>query len=177
MTDDLSALEKLAWNFSLIQIFGYKFDHIKLCVLGERGTGKTTLLHFIQSNSVPTNNSQTALTEKQKSFPRKIQDKLYDFKESVDVPGDKAFYNDWKESCETANWIVYLFRADEIMHNDERACNRMESDMSFISDILDRRKKKPEKILLIGTHCDCDSEYDLHKKISYQDQLGFVDKG
>lgn len=144
----------------------------KVTILGERGTGKTHLFHFLQHGKIPKGYIPTESLNKKENFTTKIKSsvgKNVAFEDSVDVSGDDTFLNVWRDSCENADWIIYLLRADKVMASDMTSLNRIEADAAYISECLVERKVQPEKIVIVGTHCDLDPRYKNGFESKYQD--------
>lgn len=156
----------LQWD-SLVVAFTGK----QIAVLGARGAGKTHLIKFLTTGSIPAEYKQTLAPEK--TIERRFQLKELDLriKATLDVSGDKAAYDEWKELHDKADIVIYMFRADLLIKGDPILEARISDDMKHISDWLDARKDQP-RFFLIGTHCDLDPEYSKINK----DRLGdYVD--
>jgi len=146
----------------------------KLAVLGARGVGKTQLIKFLSSGSIPAVTKQTSVTEKAGS--RRFQLKELDLKveETLDVPGDKAFYAEWKDLYAQSDIILYLLRADRLIASDAVVEARVRDDLRHIGGWLDAREgaQRP-RLFIIGTHCDLDDEFVTQ----YADRKGdYMDK-
>lgn len=130
----------------------------RLAVLGARGVGKTHLVKFLTTGSIPANYKQTIAPEK--ASARRFQLKKLDLKikDTLDVSGDKAAYAEWKELYDKADVVFYLLRADSLMAGDTDAANRVRDDLQHIGDWLSLRQPRP-KLFIVGTHCDLDHEF------------------
>src|SRR5262249_21203756 len=64
----------------------------KLAVLGARGVGKTHLITFLSSGSIPAEYKQTIAPQKASSRRFQLKDLDLKMKDTLDVSGDKAAY-------------------------------------------------------------------------------------
>jgi energy-coupling factor transporter ATP-binding protein EcfA2 len=148
------------------------FKGKRLAVLGARGVGKTHLIKFLTSGSIPAEYKQTVAPEK--ASPRRFQLRELDLKvkDTLDVSGDKAAYAEWKELHDKADVVFYLLRADRLIAGDLEVERRVRDDLRHISGWLETCKSRP-RFFIIGTHCDFDSEFTTLSA----DRLGdYVDK-
>lgn len=130
----------------------------RLAVLGARGVGKTHLLKFLTSGSIPADYKQTVAPEKAPSRRFHLDGLDLKVKESLDVSGDKAAYAEWKELHDQADVVFYLLRADRLIAGDRNVEQRVRDDMRHIGGWLETRRSRPH-FFIIGTHCDFDSEF------------------
>lgn len=142
-----------------------KWDDIKvalkgkrIAVLGARGVGKTHLVKFLSTGSIPAEYKQTVAPEKASSRRFKLKDLDLKIKESLDVSGGKAAYAEWKEQHDQADVVFYLLRADRLIAGDSNVETRVRDDLKHIGDWLKSRTTRPH-FFIIGTHCDFDSEF------------------
>lgn len=143
----------IKWDDILVKLKGKR-----LAVLGARGVGKTHLVKFLSTGSIPAEYKQTVAPEKVSS--RRFQLKELDLKvrESLDVSGDKAAYGEWKELHDQADVIFYLLRADRLIAGDPDVEARVRDDLKHIGGWLEARNPRP-RFFIIGTHCDFDAEF------------------
>jgi energy-coupling factor transporter ATP-binding protein EcfA2 len=135
-----------------------KFKGKKLAVLGARGVGKTHLVKFLATGSIPNDYKQTVAPEKSSSRRFQLKDLDLNVKESLDVSGDKAAYAEWKELHDQADLVFYLMRADKLIAGDRDVEARASEDLAHIGTWLESRKSRP-LFFIIGTHCDLDVEF------------------
>lgn len=135
-----------------------KFKGKKLAVLGARGVGKTHLVKFLATGSIPNDYKQTVAPEKSSSRRFQLKDLDLNVKESVDVSGDKAAYAEWKQLHDQADFVFYLMRADKLIAGDRDVEARASEDLAHIGTWLESRKSRP-LFFIIGTHCDLDVEF------------------
>jgi hypothetical protein len=142
-------------------IYEGNFSGKQVAILGERLTGKSHLFHFLANGNLPTLTKNTSGPEKltNSTTSIKVDGQRIALEKSIDVPGTESFYKAWRDVCESADWIIYLLRADKVMAGDPRTILRIEADISLISQIIMERQRPPEKVVVVGTHRDLDNSY------------------
>lgn len=143
----------LAWDEIIIFFRGKR-----LAVLGARGVGKTHLVKFLTTGSIPTEYKQTVAPEKASSRRFQLKDLDLTVKETLDVSGDKAAYAEWKKLHDEADIVFYLLRADRLIAGDPNVETRVREDLRHISGWVEARNPRPS-FFIIGTHCDLDAEF------------------
>lgn len=153
----------LNWDKIVIALEGKK-----LAVLGERRVGKTVLIKFLTTGTIPEKYEQTIAREKTVARRFKLKDLSLSIKASNDVPGSKDDYAVWKSITDDADIVLYLLRIDKLMKGDRNTEERVERD---IQQVVRWLEKKPKKfpLFIIGTHCDL-TKPDLTKLP--EDQIG-----
>lgn len=145
----------LNWDDIVVKLKGKR-----LAVLGARGVGKTRLIKFLTTGSIPAEfeYKQTVVTEK--TSGRRFQLKELDLKiqASFDVSGDKAAYGEWKEVHDQADVVFYLLRADKLIAGDSGVERRVRDDLRHIGEWLGQRPQRPP-FFIVGTHCDKDPDF------------------
>lgn len=141
------------WDAIMVALRGKK-----LAVLGARGVGKTHLVKFLETGSIPAEYKQTVAPEKSASRRFQLHDLDLKVKSSLDVSGDKAAYGEWKELHDQADVIFYLLRADKLVAGDREVESRVRDDLKHIGGWLQTRVSRP-RFFIIGTHCDLDAEF------------------
>lgn len=144
----------------------------RLAVLGARGVGKTHLIKFITSGSIPSEYKQTLAPEKASSRRFQLKELNLKIKDTLDVSGDKSAYAEWKELHDDADIVFYLLRADLLIAGDKDTEARVCEDLRHISSWLEARTDRP-RFFIIGTHCDLDSQF---AKVSAEKIGDYVDK-
>lgn len=134
------------------------FKGKRLAVLGARGVGKTHLIKFLTSGSIPAEYKQTVAPEKASARRFQLKDLDLKVKDTLDVSGDKAAYAEWKELHDKADVVFYLLRADRLIAGDPGFELRVRDDLRHIGGWLEARKSRP-RFFIIGTHCDFDGEF------------------
>lgn len=143
----------------------------KIAVLGARDTGKTCLLKFLSTGSIDPEYRQSP-SFKVDSFRSSLKDLDLCIKETLDVPGAKDAYIEWKELHDKADVVFYLLRADHLINGNSKTESRVREDMKHIGGWFDARKSKPT-IFIVGTYCDNDPDFYLH----LTDRMGdYIDK-
>ena len=148
-----------------------------IAVLGERGVGKTTLINFLKSGELNIENKQTVSAKKVESKTYKLKDLQLRFN-TVDLPGSKDAYNEWKNSLDNADFVLYLLRTDMLMKQNKETESRVRDDFKLIKRWLDDNQKikiSRPKVYLIGTHSDLDQDFPKSNNNScigdYQDKF------
>lgn len=155
------------WDDIMIALRGKQ-----IAVLGARGVGKTHLVKFLTTGSIPAEFKQTVAPEKGSSRRFSLKDLDLEVKETLDLSGDKAAYAEWKELHDKADVVLYLLRADRLIAGDRDVEGRVRDDLRHISGWLEARSPRP-RFFIIGTHCDFDVQYQS----TSADRIGeYVDK-
>ena len=142
----------------------------KIAVLGERGVGKTTLVHFLSENLHLLEYEQTLEPKKVKGRSLDLKDlgsqinetlgagsKQYKIDDLGDISGGEDSYGLWKREFDQADIILYLFFGDRLLLGDQTHIKRVKKDVEFLKAWESERNKKDGKsffIFGIGTHCD-----------------------
>jgi energy-coupling factor transporter ATP-binding protein EcfA2 len=157
----------LKWDDIVVALKGKR-----LAVLGARGVGKSHLVKFLTTGSIPSEYKQTVAPEKASARRFQLKDLDLKVKDTLDVSGDKAAYAEWKELHDEADVVFYLLRADRLLAGDYAVESRVRDDMRHIGSWLEARKTRP-RFFIIGTHCDLDNEF---AKVA-DDRVGdYIDK-
>ena len=143
----------LAWDKIQIALRGQR-----LAVLGARGVGKTHLIKFLTTGSIPLEYKQTLAPGKIDAKRLQLRDLDLKVKDMLDVSGDKAAYGDWKEQHDQADIVFYLLRADKLISKDPATESRVRADLTHIGSWLTGKHPRP-KFFIVGTHCDLDNEF------------------
>lgn len=144
----------------------------QLAVLGARGVGKTHLITFLTSGSIPSEYKQTVTPGKASSRRFQLKDLDLKIKDLLDVAGSKDAYGEWNKlvlgqsagpkgsppKAEPADVIFYLLRADRIIAGDAVVEARVRDDLRHIGSWLEDLPSRP-LFFIIGTHCDFDADF------------------
>lgn len=130
----------------------------RLAVLGARGVGKTHLVKFLTTGSIPSEYKQTVAPERASARRFQLRGLDLRIKETLDVSGDKAAYAEWKKLHDDADVVFYLLRADRLIAGDGEVEARVRDDLNHIGGWLAARKTRP-RFVIVGTHCDFDAEF------------------
>jgi hypothetical protein len=165
---------KINWDKILIAFKGKK-----IVVLGEKEVGKTHLIQFLCTGSIPSEYNTTGDPQKYDQRRFFLKNLELDIHEIVDFSGDQMWYQVWEKYFNGAEVILYLFRADRLFSNNsistsgqkenekiEKTYQRIEQDIyQFMKwekengkerykNFLFLKKKSVAHIIAIGTHCD-----------------------
>lgn len=144
----------------------------RVAVLGARGVGKTHLVKFLATGTIPSTYKQTVTPTK---FPPRrfdLKELELNVKDSLDVTGDKAAYIRWKELVRDSDVVLYLLRADKVLAGDAVVEARVREDITHLGDWLADAKDRPD-FFIVGTHCDLAEGFSALA----EDKIGdYVDK-
>jgi hypothetical protein len=163
----------LSWDEILIAWKGKK-----LAVLGARGVGKTQLISFLSTGSLPESYKQTIGTTKASGRRFQLKDLDLAFRETRDVSGSSDAYAEWKALCNESDIVFYLLRSDHLLgvgpDADKKSSTeaRVKRDLRHISEWLKVRSEKP-RFFVIGTHSDRDPGY---RRLNESNQGDYADK-
>lgn len=150
----------------------------KLAVLGARAVGKTHLIRFLTTGSIPTEYRQTVGTISAGKRRFDLRDLNLTIKDTLDVSGAKDAYAEWKRLHDESDLVLYLLRTDHLLgvgpHAEQRESTetRVRDDLKHIGKWLDARPKRPP-LFIIGTHCDYDPD---HHNLSPETIGDYTDK-
>lgn len=146
-------------------------------ILGQRATGKTTLLRFLQTGEMTLQHQATTGVSKIKQT-KEGKKRLKDLNWSVklakiqkDYAGTTGDYSAWKEAAREADLFIYLFNISEWVENRETVEIQLSKDIDELSSVLDGNKDV--QIFIIGTHLDKLGARNLYA--SYEDRCKFID--
>ena len=131
-----------------------RMNEKQMLVIGANGVGKSTLIKFLGGDTSP--GETTDRLEKYESFVvRSGELKLY-IKKGFDVPGSDEAYLSWKNAVLSADCVVYLINVFDIYFEDSQSYKtRIDVHAERLSRWSDDDKaKKPQKLVVVGTHCD-----------------------
>ena len=101
---------------------------------------------------------QTVASEKVRRRRFKLKNLNLKLKDTLDLPGSKDQYPEWKQLLVKSDVVLYLLRADRLIIGDKMVEARVRDDVKHIGEWLDARSPRPQ-LFVIGTHCDLDEEY------------------
>lgn len=152
----------------------------KVVILGQRATGKTTLLKFLQTGEMTLSHQATIGVSKIKQTKEGKQ-KLKDLNWTVklakiqkDYAGTTGDYSAWKEGLKEADVFIYLFNIKDWLNENskEQVEQQLLKDAEELSKVIDYKKNIP--IFIIGTHLDQLDQRNLYK--TYEERAKFIDK-
>ena len=127
-----------------------------VAVIGERSAGKTTLSTFLSNGTIPEKYEQTLSERRLDGRTINLAELNLTIAEINDVPGDKEFYNKWKEAVVRSDVVYILSRADKLV-SSETARKRTLADVRHVCGWIAEHPGK--KVFFVGTHCDLIPEY------------------
>ena len=139
----------LNWDKIVIRLKGKK-----IAILGARGVGKTTLITFLTTGSIPESYKQTIRPENAKGRRFSLRELDLKIKDTRDLPGGPDAYAEWKELFDEADVVFYLLRIDKLVESDAEAENRVRRDMKQIEMWLKDQSSLPRLFFIIGTYGD-----------------------
>lgn len=156
------------WDDIVIKLKGKR-----IAIFGARGVGKTHLMNYLSTGSIPAEYKQTLAPEKISSRRFQLDTLDLKVKDSLDISGDKAAYGEWKKLHDQADVVLYLLRADRLMIGDADVEARVKNDLQHIGSWL-KSRNPPPRFFIIGTHCDFDPQFVISTST---DKIGdYVDK-
>ncbi|QSV63916.1 MAG: hypothetical protein HEQ26_15320 [Dolichospermum sp. DL01] len=153
----------MGYNWKTIIIF---LTGKKLAVLGDKGTGKTTLLNYLIKKVLSQGYYQTRYvhdTDEQRFY---LNDKWISLKKSKDVGGDTSFHDEWEKLFKESDLIFYMVRSNLLINDDPETNNRVKDDLELIQgwrNKYDSNNRK--KLLIICTFCDLLDINELNRNL------------
>ncbi len=127
-------------------------------VLGESTVGKTCLIDFLTTGSIPRKYKADLYAKEVSGRRFQLRELELNISPLKHLPGFPDVYPDWKEVVTEADIVLYLLRVDKLMASHEPTENRVQKDIGQIKRWLDELEKedKPKKwpLFIIGTYCD-----------------------
>ena len=117
----------LNWDKIIIALKGKK-----LAVLGENRVGKTSLIKFLTTGSIPRESDPTDYARRVTGHRFQLRELDVVIQNLKDVPGDKSRYASWKSAFNDADIVLYLLRVDQLMAGNKRTEVRVRKDMGQI---------------------------------------------
>ena len=150
------------WRNIVAQVKGKK-----IAVLGAHGVGKTCLIKFLTEGTITAEYIQTLTPIPIKATKLDLRELHLRFRETIDVSGSISgsalVYGEWKEVFDDADIVLYLFRVDEIKKGKPETIKGILQDAKQIKqweDDLNNRKRALPIVVVVGTFCDKDPEYN-----------------
>lgn len=144
------------WRFRL------RLGGKRVAILGDRSTGKSTLLSHLQQASRKGSAERADGPAPSGSFALEVKGRSIEFKVPSDLPGgDGLGLSSWKEAFRDSQYVWYLFRADLIAVGDQATIDTVRSHIDTFRNWLEKDKLTPPTIVLIGTFADASPEYRL----------------
>ena len=150
------------------------FNGKSIVILGQRATGKTTLLNYLLKGEITLKHEATIGVEKVKISKKKLADLGWDVRLNTiqkDYSGVTSNYEQWLKALKNADIFIYLFKIDEWILDEGSVENQIEKDMKNIQKELNGRNIP---MFIIGTHLDLLEGIDFNnqkEKIKLIDDL------
>lgn len=127
----------------------------KLSILGAQRVGKTTLFQMFRSGKVTKKSSETVDAEPGTIFVLRISGKEIHVEIPRDVEGnDGAGFPEWRKAFDDAHFVLYLFRADQLLTGSQQNVALVKSHISMLQGWLAEKHGNPPRIVLVGTFAD-----------------------
>ena len=137
--------------WKLAKILGDK----KLAILGSPRVGKTALFQMLRDGKVPKVAHRTVDAEPGTTFTLKVAGKDIRFEIPKDVSGSGGIaFPEWRKAFDGADFVLYLFRADQLAAGDEKTVKLVSNHLSLMKGWLVAHKGPPPRIVLVGTFAD-----------------------
>ena len=153
-------------SLSIVEQIKVLIKGSSVAVLGAREVGKTSLLRFLSTGSIPAEYIAGYRPEKVESNVLKLPDVTLVLKKALDLPGADDFYPKWVDLCNESDIVLYLMRMDSVLVGDSGAEARVENDVSTINEALELREEKAKGkknklpwVFVVGTYCDTDPNF------------------
>ena len=131
----------------------------KLAVLGKQKVGKTYLINFLTTGSIPKKYEPTVFAQDVPGRRFQLRKLKLNIPPLKNLPGFKEQWAIWKDVVIEADIVLYLLRVDQLMAGHKPTEDRVQKDIRQIKMWLDKLEKqgKPKKspLFIVGTHCDC----------------------
>lgn len=125
-----------------------------IVILGQRATGKTTLLNYLLKGEITLKHEATIGVKKVKISKKKLADLGWDVRlNSIqnDYSGVTSNYEQWLKALKNADIFIYLFKTDEWILDEGAVETQIEKDIKNIQKDLSGNNIA---MFIIGTHLD-----------------------
>lgn len=133
-----------------------------IAILGGRGVGKTTLLHFLRTGKIQSSFEQTSIDD-YKSFSFKVGNSELHVKDGHDIGGGHFQHSAWRKQIEESDIVFYLINVDKLLNKDTAYINDTKGDLNAIKDAIAEKKGKTAVFLIIN-HADKQSDYSNNRQ-------------
>lgn len=145
-----------------------------IIILGQRATGKTTLLNYLLKGEIIFKHEATIGVKKVKISKKQLSDLGWDVhlnSTQNDYSGVTSNYEQWLKALKNADIFIYLFKADEWILDEGAVETQLEKDIRNIQKELNG---KNIPMFIIGTHLDLLEGIEFNnqqEKIKLTDEL------
>lgn len=143
-----------------------------IVILGQRATGKTTLLNYLLKGEITLKHEATLGVRKVRTSKKKLAELGWDVRlNSIqkDYSGVTANYEQWLKALKNADIFIYLFKIDEWILDEGYVENQIEKDIKNIQKELNG---KNIPMFIIGTHLDLLEGIDYNSQQEKLDLIG-----
>lgn len=136
-----------------------------IAVLGGRGTGKTTLLNYFDTEKVITTYEQTDTKQRYSGMTVKINNLTLKIKGGYDIGGSSINHGTWREQIDNSDIVFYIVDISRVIGQakDEQYINNTLNDIEAIANKVSNRKEKMH-IIILATHADKCSAFHKDKQ-------------
>lgn len=153
----LGVIGTVVFKFDLDDKIKEMWSGKRITVLGGRGVGKTTFLHYLKTQKIKSSSEQTHI-ESYQSMTVKVDNISLHIKEGQDVGGSQSQHGEWRKQIQEADILFYLMDISKILAKDKRYIDNVKKDINAIQDKIEKRQDKIS-IFLIANHADKCDEY------------------
>lgn len=149
------------------------FNGKSIVILGQRATGKTTLLNYLLKGEITLEHEATIGVKKVKVTKKKLADLGWDVRLNStqnDYSGVTSNYEQWLKALKNADIFIYLFKIDEWILNEDSVETQIEKDITSIQKELN---DKDIPMFIIGTHLDLLKGIEFN---SQQEKIKLIDE-
>lgn len=157
------------------------FRHKSLGIIGNKGVGKTCLIHFLKYGSHLKDYTPTlsSVNFGKTCYKTQTHGMALFFKDIVDVSGDSELKEtDWENVIRNSDIILYVLNVAELRGDLKNGgagapgngmCTIFNKHIKLIHDTCGNEVRLSKKqFFVIGTHCDKDDDYKKNKHDEYE---------
>ena len=149
------------------------FKGKSIVILGQRATGKTTLLNYLLKGEITLEHEATIGIKKVKVSKKKLAELGWNVRLNStqnDYSGVTASYEQWQKALLNADIFIYLFKIDEWILDEGSVEVQIETDIKNIQKELNG---KHIPMFIFGTHLDLLKDIEFN---SEQEKIELIDE-
>lgn len=151
----VAAIATTSGIYLVVQKMARMLANRKLAILGAQRVGKSTLFRMFRDGKVPKRSLETVDAEPGTTFVLRISKKDIRVEIPRDVEGsDGAGFPEWRKAFNDADFVLYLFRADHLVSDNEKAVALVKNHISLLKGWLSEHSGSAPRIVLVGTFAD-----------------------